>query len=220
VENEVTFRDVIQISYYQNGTTINNSIVIFGDNKYFFSNICHFWHNKNDIYYDRIIISIMKNTMEQHNHDILIVYLWIIAKLFLLVITCFIFYLSYSTTIEFDSNDTILISALLILYGIIITNFMAFSSVSSFYGMIANDCYEIQGSNSIYNFTNQDEFINRVTANVDEYYHFTKCEKNSDIDIHKLLNLIILLLFLQIFIIYLFMKCLSYVCKNKNKYDL
>jgi hypothetical protein len=226
ISNQIKSPLILQVGYDVNGKIVPHSS-LNSNGKNPFKEICDFWNNETDIYYDRISMPDAYYNVTEHDKDILTIYIWIVAELMSITIVCFIV---CTTMLQKEKRLMTLLIILIFgtLYCSVATRMMATRTVTSLYNMAFNGAYDIQGSiydrqndendlKIIGKFNNQEEFGNILSNKLNEYYHFTKCEKNPRMDIYQILDITFMVISFCATIIVWWLA--SYKYNNKRTYE-
>ena len=182
---------MIQSGYDKNGqelVTIKNNITLF-------ENICSFWNTTNDIYYDKITLEFTSNA-ENYEQMVIITYSIIVIKFVLVFILFMIAGAAFSRS---SVGNVIIMLSVLFLGTSVCLNLFALRQSVTFNNMLMVPNFDISGySSSMHNenvvkFSDQDELFDLIVSNSTEYLHFTKCQKEDDIDLYQMFDLVFVL---------------------------
>jgi hypothetical protein len=195
---------IAQYAYYSNGTRIFTPDKPPTNKIHLYENVCNFWKNTKDIYYDNIFVQFIRSDDDIHEVESAMVYLFIGFKIVLLL---------FFVTVESPKkHENLLVIYIILLLGCVGCNIMALRNPISFNNMILNGAFDIQGSfynnsNSTFsfvkNFDNQNEFLDLIN-NGDNIFHFDKCEKINRMDIYNTFYACFLTMAFLYFVVWLY----------------
>jgi hypothetical protein len=186
-----------QNGYYYNGTRIDLPYPPYFSKKNFFPDVCNFWKNTSDIYYDLIRLVHMEFNYEKNQYDLNIVHACILIKVILASIILCVIGINLHHLSANISVFWFLLSGILLLLSVG-SNIMAIGNSHAFGNMVSNGAFDITGySYNLFNetfrfrssFYNQQEFLYNVRYD-NIYFHFTKCEKINRMDIYNYIDIV------------------------------